>query len=222
MVFSQEWDRVYRENRQMAVWPWSDMVSYVMRYARPEGRSFRVLELGCGAGANIPFFKDLGVDYCGIEGSDFMVRNLADTHADLKDRIVCCDFTVEIPFEGRFDLVVDRSSLTHNTTERIKDCLNLLHKRLKKGGKFIGIDWFSTKHTDYPKGKKVHGDAYSRTGFKDGQFAKVGIVHFSDKKHMMDLFSKFKLVMLEHKITKREIPQDNHMFAAWNLVAEKR
>ena len=34
-----------------------------MRYAQPRTNKFKVVELGCGAGANIPFFLSLGVGY---------------------------------------------------------------------------------------------------------------------------------------------------------------
>ena len=57
MNFSKEWEERYRENTHLSVWPWSNLISYVMRYARPENKDFSVLELGCGAGANIPFFS---------------------------------------------------------------------------------------------------------------------------------------------------------------------
>ena len=58
MSFSNEWDESYKKNTHLSIWPWSDLVSYVMRYARPENpKNCNVLELGCGAGANIDFFK---------------------------------------------------------------------------------------------------------------------------------------------------------------------
>src|SRR4029077_14742021 len=57
MGFSKEWDDCYRRGGQAIKWPWSDVISLVMRHARPTGSEFRVLELGCGSGANIPFFE---------------------------------------------------------------------------------------------------------------------------------------------------------------------
>ncbi|MFC1621644.1 class I SAM-dependent methyltransferase [Candidatus Omnitrophota bacterium] len=221
MVFSKEWDSVYKENKNMSIWPWSDLIGYVMRYSRPTGPPFRVLELGCGAGANIPFFEHLKVNYYAIEGSAFIVERLKESFFDLKDNIICGDFTLEIPFTGEFDLIIDRSSLTHNTTELIRRCLDNVHNKLKPGGKYIGIDWFSTAHSDYQKGKGIPEDAvFSKAGYRDGQFADVGIVHFSDKTHILDLFNRFNISMLEHKVYKREVPQ-GHVSAAWNLVAEK-
>ncbi|MGN5030804.1 hypothetical protein ACTFBV_20625 [Aeromonas rivipollensis] len=56
MAFSNEWDEQYKNNHHMSIWPWSDLVSSIYRYANPKNGYKRVLELGCGAGANIPLF----------------------------------------------------------------------------------------------------------------------------------------------------------------------
>ena len=74
MTFSLEWDERYSSNTQMSIWPWSDLVSYVIRYAKPARKQIRVLELGCGAGANIPFFLAQGFKYYGIEGSNTIIK----------------------------------------------------------------------------------------------------------------------------------------------------
>src|SRR3990172_2305781 len=116
MTFSKEWDYRYKENTNMSTWPWSDLVSYVKRYVHLTKNS-RVLELGCGAGANIPFFLSLGVKYYSIEGSAIMVNKLKKKFPNLQENIVVGDFTQNIPFSKSFDLVIDRSSLTHNTTK---------------------------------------------------------------------------------------------------------
>ena len=221
MNFSSEWDGRYKASTHLSIWPWSDLVGYVMRYARPSGTGYRVLELGCGAGANIPFFQALNVEYCGIEGSPTIVEALKQRLPALKDSIVAADFTLDIPFSGNFDLVVDRSSLTHNTTAAIMQCLDMVATRLKPGGMFIGIDWFSKAYSEFPNGKDG-GDNYTRTDYCLGPFANVGRVHFSDRAHLTELFSKFDLIVLEHKQIKREIPDDGWEFASWNFVAKLR
>lgn len=220
MSFSQEWDERYRENTQLSIWPWSDMVSCVMRYARPNSAQFKVLELGCGAGANIPFFQYLGVQYYAIEGSSTIVERLWKRFPEFKGKIIAGDFTKNISFAEQFDLVVDRSSLTHNTTAAIRTCLSQVYDRLKNGGKYIGIDWFSIGHSDYQQGA-IAEDVYTRKGYTEGQFANIGRVHFSDKPHLEELFANFVIERLEHKIVHREIPADKHVFASWNLVARK-
>ena len=217
MTFSKEWNKRYEKHSDMSIWPWSDLVSYVMRYSH-SNKKLRVLEIGCGAGANIPFFLSLGYKYYGIEGSAIIIDKLKRRFPIIKKNIVTGDFTSEIPFDGKFDLVIDRSSLTHNTTEGIKKCLDLVYDKMKNDSKYIGIDWFSTSHQDYSRAIKV--DKYTRSGYTKGQFANVGIVHFSNKSHLKKLFKKFEILALEHKIVISQIPEKKE-FASWNFVAKK-
>ncbi|PIR23350.1 MAG: methyltransferase type 11 [Deltaproteobacteria bacterium CG11_big_fil_rev_8_21_14_0_20_45_16] len=220
MSFCEEWDVTYQQGSQMSVWPWSDLVSLVMRYARPLSKEFRVLELGCGAGANIRFFRELGVQYYGIEGSSHIVEQLKKRFPELENQLVAGDFTKELFFEGDFDLIVDRSSLTHNPTIDIRECLNMAFDKMKSGAKFIGIDWFSMEHSDRHKGRPVDDD-YTYTDFSEGQFSGIGKVHFSDAEHLKDVFKRFNILHLEQKIYQRVIPKTELKFASWNLVAEK-
>ena len=220
VTFSTQWDSVYVNQGQMSIWPWSDLVSMVMRYARPTGPSYRVLELGCGAGANIPFFLSHRVDYHAIEGSPHMVARLKQQYPQVADRLIACDFTREIPFAGPFDLIVDRSSLTHNSTESIRQCLGLAFDRLNPGGAFVGIDWFSIQHSEMRYGEMVD-DEHTRNNFSKGQFENVGKVHFSDETHLRFLLSAFDIEVMEHKTVEKREPADGGRFAAWNFLAVK-
>lgn len=220
MSFSIEWDERYKENTHMSIWPWSDLVTYVMRYARPIDKNYKVLEIGCGAGANISFFQALGVEYYAIEGSQTIVESLHKKYPELRQNIVVGDFTNNLIFADQFDLIVDRASLTHNTTISIKNSLSLIYNSLKFGGKYIGIDWFSTEHSEYLNGDQI-GDIFLRSNYIKGQFANLGKIHFSDKVHLQELFSNFRFEILEHKIVKREIPENEYVFAAWNFVVVK-
>ena len=141
-------------------------------------------------------------------------------HNKLKNNLFSGDFTHEILFTKKFDLIVDRSSLTHNSIMDIKNCLQLIHKKLKTNGKFIGIDWFSTNHFEYRNGNKT-SDPFTKNNFKTGQFKKVGNVHFSNKKHLLNLFENFKIEILDEKIVKRKIPNNKENFAVWNIVVKK-
>jgi SAM-dependent methyltransferase len=223
MPFSSEWEDVYRLGEQNATWPWSDLVSYVMRYAYPDRRPFRVLELGFGAGANIPLFLGLGADYSGTEGSSTAVERARARFANAGNfRVARCDFTVTIPFAGPFDLVVDRSSLTHNTSAAIRSCLRQLHGLMRHGGKLIGIDWFSTVHGDATLGVQLE-DRYTRKDLTTARFHNVGTVHFSDEGHLTDLLGEAGLVLerLEHKRSDIVLPHGETPMAWWNFVAVK-
>jgi SAM-dependent methyltransferase len=222
MGFSPEWEQRYAENTHLSVWPWSDLVSLVYRHCKAiiaQGRG-RVLELGCGAGANIPLFRSLGMDYYAIEGSPTITKQLHIRYPDLADQIVVGDFTLVQPFPVDFDLVVDRGSLTANCSSSIVGALRLVKASLKSNGVFIGSDFFSTNHSDSLAGVQCD-DQYTRTEIKEGHLAGTGKVHFSDERHLRELFSDFKVVFLEEKVTRRYEPVDGHQFASWNIVARK-
>jgi SAM-dependent methyltransferase len=221
MGFSSEWELCYAENTHLSVWPWSDVVSLVHRHCKPSiAVGGRVLELGCGAGANMPLFRALGMDYYAIEGSPTIVRQLHQRYPDLAEKILVGDFTLEQPFGRDFDLVIDRASLTHNGTTSIRDALKIVFDSLKLGGIFIGSDWFSKNHDDFSVGE-IGEDEFTRKNHTKGQFTGVGKVHFSDESHLRDLFSSFEIVFMEEKLARRCEPRDNHQFASWNIVARK-
>lgn len=221
MSFSVEWDRRYAEGTHLSIWPWSDLVSLTMRYARAQARG-RVLELGCGAGANIPFFLSLGADYHAVEGSETIVKKLRERYPQLAGRIVAGDFTRSLPFDGAFDLVVDRGALTHNTTAAIRNALELAGARMKPGARYIGTDWFSTEDSDFAAGRNA-GDANTRDGYDEGKLAGTGRVHFSDQAHLGELFRSFSIVAMEHKTVRQAASsQAGRVLAVWNLVAERR
>jgi len=222
MSFSTEWEERYAANTHLSVWPWSDVVSLVHRHCKPviSAGGGRVLELGCGAGANIPLFCALNIDYYAVEGSPTIVRQLHERYPDRVKNIVCSDFTMDQPFAAGFDLVVDRAALTHNNTASIKNALQIAFDALAPGGTFIGVDWFSTNYSDFSMGDTVD-DAFTKTNIATGSFSGVGKVHFSDETHLRDLFSQFEIIFLEEKLTRRLEPPDQHQFASWNIVARK-
>lgn len=218
-MYSREWDDLYRAHRHMSRWPWTDLVALVSRYARPEEGFRRVLELGCGVGANIPFFVDLGVDYYAIEGSPTAVALIHDRFPRLRNRVVAGDYTLDLPFQGPFDLIVDRSSLTCNRSESISRCLALLDPLLRDGGRFIAVDWFSVRHADYPLGEDA-GDGYTRRNMSGG-FAGTGDVHFFDREHLLAFFQGYRFLDLQHKTLADSLAGEARETATWNFVAER-
>jgi hypothetical protein len=155
-----------------------------------------------------------------MEGSESMVRRLRDRFPALGKTIAAADFTVEHVFAPGFDLIVDRASLTHNSTSAIENGLRLTWEALKPGAYFIGVDWFSTQYSEFERGDE-DVDEYTRTNYPDGPFAGVGRVHFSDLAHLRALFSQFEVILLEEKVIRRAVPDSRSQFASWNVVVRK-
>ena len=92
MGFSEEWETLYQQNEQNSVWPWSNLVSLAHRYGNLH-ENMRVLELGCGAGANIPFFVSQKAEYYGIDGSQTVVERLQKRFEKQTVHVMAADFT---------------------------------------------------------------------------------------------------------------------------------
>lgn len=221
MTFSNEWDGIYRKKEQMSSWPWSDLISLVHRHCDLLiSNKGNVLELGCGAGANIPFFKALGVNYFGIDGSEAVINHVKERHPELQQQIICEDFTAIYPFDTKFDLIFDRAALTHNNCKAIQRTLDTARKFLNYGGIYIGVDYFSSKHSDFSNGYQID-DLFTRNGYVDGQFIGCGKVHFFDELHIRELFTEYEIVYLSEKVVHELEPKGRNQFASWNIVARK-
>jgi Methyltransferase domain len=220
MAYSKQWDTVYAQGSNLSIWPWSDLVSYVYRYAPINSSDTKVLEIGFGAGANIPFFRTLGVCYFGIEGSDAIASKVRERYPDWSSNLITGDF-IEHRYEDTYDLIVDRSSMTHNDTSAILRGLRNISDVMADDARYIGIDWFSTVHSGFSRGEVV--DEHTKCNIADGQFQGVGKVHFSDERHLIELFlaSGMRITRLEHKEFRSMVPVTGQVFASWNLVAEK-
>lgn len=221
MGFSTEWDEMYKAGMQNSIWPWSEVVSHVNRYFRGDKHGLRVLELGCGAGANIPFFVSVGAEYYGIEGSITEVEMLQKRFCQDGVTVKQGDFTLSLPFEGEFDLVLDRAALMHNATEDIEKAIALAYGKLKKGGYFFGFDWPSENYEVFTDENEIYDviDANTKV-FHSGYYNGLGRVHYSDSEHIRKLFERMEIVEMYEKLEKHMLPQEKRT-ARWSFVARK-
>ena len=220
MNFSTEWENIYQLNHHNSVWPWTDIISLVMNFTKDLDSKSKILEIGCGAGANVMFFESLDVKYYGIDGSQTIVSSLKERFKDSKNEFYCCDFTKTLHFDGPFDLIIDRGGLTHNSDNNIRKALKLCFDALKVGGKIISVDMFSDNHYGRKSGVSVE-DEYTQTNIKEGSLAKTGHVHFSDEQNIRDLYNAWNINFLQHKHVKQHHPETAYDMAFWNLVATK-
>lgn len=223
MTFSKEWEEQFKSGGHFSLYPWSDLVTLVMRHANPKNYNHRprALELGPGVGANISFFLDKGFDYHAVEGSETAVKHIRERYGD-SVKVEVGDFTKSIPFEaGTFDLVADRGAITHNDTEGIKGAISLADQMLVSKGIFIVVDWFSTRHPLFQYGTEL--EPGTKTEIPYGTLKDVGKVHFFTEDELGSLFSKdFDILYLAHKTYETLMPDRESGVAFYNLVARKK
>jgi len=216
--FCQEWDVAYQNETHQSKWPWASLISLVYQYINLSEKNLEILELGCGYGANIPFFDSLDINYFAVDGSEYVVNDLKKRFPHLSQNIKAADFSRELPFGQKFDCIFDRSAVGCNDTKAIENTIKLIENHLKDGGLYIGVDWFSSEHSEYLNDKGIVVDSFTKENFPDGPFHKVGKVHFSTQEHIERLFKNFSFLRLDHKKTLTIIPQDTLNSTVWDFV----
>lgn len=202
MTFSREWNTAHKNGqRGLGDTGISAQLGLLLQNFIGHLPGQRLLDLGCGTGKAAQVLVPAGVDYHGIDGRDWAVE-MAQKEVP-EGKFACTDFTHEQPFEGEFDVVMDRASVPHNDLPGIRRCVNLIWRSLKPGGLYISSDWFSSHHSEVWRGEVV--DDMTRTNYPDGQFQGVGRVHFSSEQELLRLFEPFERCWLEERITRRPL-----------------
>ena len=224
--WSPEWEiNRFSQGKRAAKYVWSDVVTLTFRYllgpkAEVPRSQIRVLELGCGAGANLLFFAREGLDVTGIDASPSAIRLAAGTLATNghSAALEVGDFANALPFpDASFDLVLDRATLTHNVLGVIEDTVGEVHRVLKPGGILLIVDFFSTAHPHAEMGKEVEPNTH--TGIPVGMFQDIGNVHFTTGEELRDLLSQFTVLHMEHKVYSCMVPDAAEGTAQYNVVA---
>ena len=216
-MFSKKWEKTYKENKQISVWPWSDLITLVSRYVLNKKKIKNVLEIGSGAGANIRFFYEKKIDYYGIEGSKSAVKIIIKRFPKLRKNIYLGDFTKKIPFKNKFDLIIDRGSLTHVDHIHLENTLTNIKRSLKKNGYLICVDWFSKKDSSC-KIKSSNKKNYKIANIKKGNLKNVGVTTFSSFENIKKLTKKWKLIYCEEKTKEVLLPKNKETRASFSFV----
>ena len=118
----KHWNNIYYKNKHLSQWPWTEVISLCNRYCKKQiyNKTNKILELGFGAGANIPFFLKKPIKYYGVEGSKVIFLKIKKKYKKIKKNILNKNFNEEIFPNLKFDLILDRASVTHNDKKNIK------------------------------------------------------------------------------------------------------
>jgi len=119
MTWDSVWEEIHK-SREWGKYPSEPLVRFVASnfLKMQTGKTLRMLEIGCGTGANLWFLAREGIETFGIEGSAFAVkkaRERLDREApDWRGCITEGDI-IDLPFDAEFfDAVIDVEAVTHN------------------------------------------------------------------------------------------------------------
>lgn len=194
------WDMFY-QNKTGNQYPEAHIVRFIAcnYYGVKDRSKINILDLGCGAGPHLWYLAREGFNVYGIDGSQTAIdkaKNRLDKDG-LKCDLLAADF-LNLPYKGEsMDAVIDAASIQHNAMESIKIIILEILRVLKEGGKYFGT--LIAEHKDL-------SDASFKT-------------HFSSKKEIHGLFSKFKNVKIDYS----QYSEDNQekYIKFWLVEAQK-
>jgi len=206
-VASSEWEtQIYAKGRQINRWPFSDLVSDVMRLSAIADRPMvSVLELGCGTGNNVWFLLDCGFEVSGIDIAPTAIaiaresiRALGFEEPDLR-----VGHIAELPWQAdQFDLVIDRGTLSQVTLDEMGKTIAEVRRVLKPGGMFLSYNLFGMNNSGRHFG--VEGAPRSYTSFSAGRFfSKTPMTTFLDAPLVYEMWQPLRIVeLLRHEVSK--------------------
>lgn len=190
--YTGHWDEKFR-TRAWGRYPPEDLVRFMGRNWRDANKaSVKVLEVGCGPGANLWFMHREGFAVHGIDVSPSAIgiarARIAHENAGIPAQAP--DLRVgnfsSLPWpDAHFDAAVDIFALYANTASVIRATLAEIARVLKPGALFYSKLW-GTGCTGYGTGRQLEPGTYD--DIPEGPCKSMGVSHFFTREEIAPMF----------------------------------
>lgn len=171
------WEEIHR-TRKWGAYPPEHVIRFAARnfYGAADRSGVKILDFGCGQGANTWYLAREGFDVYAFDGSESAVEK---AEAQLSSQGLNAHFRIadgiDTGYENDFfDAVIDNVCIYSNTMKNIKIMYSSILNMLKPGGKLLTVV-FGEDLFGYGTGKLIEPGTY--TDIKEGSLADRGTVH---------------------------------------------
>lgn len=223
-MWNAGWDVIFRD-REWGKYPPEELVRFIARnfYSTPDRKAVKILEVGCGPGANLWYLSREGFSVYGMDGSQVALEKARNRLAGegLEVQLHCGDI-LSLPFPSDFfDCVIDIECLYANTAADTRRILEAIHRVLKSGGLFFSKTFMTGTYGD-GLGVRVEGERNTFSELQEGAFHKgYGVVRFTDEQDIQTLYGeRFAVQSVDHLI--RSDQNRGHEVREWLIVCRKQ
>jgi 2-polyprenyl-3-methyl-5-hydroxy-6-metoxy-1,4-benzoquinol methylase len=220
MVWDPVWENIFRK-QAWGKYPAEDLIRFIARnfYAVPDRSQVKILEVGCGPGANLWYMAREGFTVYGIDGSETAIKEAqARLDAEVNEwqgEVIVGDL-LNLPYEDAFfDAVIDNEAIYSNSYEDAKQIYNNIYRVLKTNGKLF-VRTFATGSYGDGTGLNVGHRAYN---VAEGPMLNKGYSRFTDAEDIQDLFMNY--VILEKELITRTVENMTHKIKEFIIIAQK-
>jgi len=220
------WDPVWEQIHCSLHWgryPPEELIRFVARnyFSAPDRWQVRILELGCGAGANLWFLAREQFEAYGIDGSKTAIANAEGyLKADcLQANLQVGDIIALDQFypPAHFDAVIDVASLQHNKIPAVQTALGHALTCLKAGGRIFSMMVATGSYGD-KCGREIEPGTFMDV--IEGPNRARGLCHFFTEEEIFRLFNRFSEVQVEYSA--RSLDSRQHWYNHWVIEGVKR
>ena len=193
-MWNEGWDDLFAR-KKWGSYPSEDLVRYMLRkYPLAEmRRGTRVLEIGCGTGANLCFLAEEGFSVSAIDGSKVALEQASKllSKKNYSVELLNGDAT-KLPWEDNyFDVVVDIECIYSNSFSESKKIIAECQRVMKRPGSFFS-KCFASGTSGEGSGKRLENEINTWTDVTAGFFNKgYGIIRFTSELEIRELYSGF-------------------------------
>ncbi|KOR32309.1 hypothetical protein TI05_08065 [Achromatium sp. WMS3] len=189
------WENVF-SSQQWGKYPAESLISFIARnfYSKTRNK-IKILEIGCGPGANVWYLCREGYDVYAIEGSKTAIKQALQRlkEENLKANIRIGDF-ITLPYDDNsFDAVIDVEALYSNSKSHTKKILSEVSRVLKTDGLF-----YSRTFSDemYIGDNYTQCDSLEYKDIKNGPLEGKGFVRLSNYESINNIYNIEELKVL--------------------------
>jgi ubiquinone/menaquinone biosynthesis C-methylase UbiE len=188
--YLEVWEKIF-SRKEWGEYPPEDLIRFVKRNSKDTLP--RILEIGCGPGANLPFLAKHATLLGGVDFSQTAIslaKQRMARFSDLNLPIIdlrCGDLTVLPWNDSMFDMVVDIFALYANPTVKIRQALREVARVLYPGGLMYSkvwsasnIDFYELGHPELEKGTFSNSQV--------GPCANMGVSHYFESAEIEELW----------------------------------
>lgn len=221
MSFDPVWETIF-STREWGRYPPEELIRFVARsfYAAPRREDVRILELGCGPGANLWYLAREGFAAYGIDGSPTAIERARERLAaeGLGAELAVGDFT---ELEGRyepasFDAVVDVAAVQCNRAAEVERCLAQAAGLLRPGGRVFSMLVAAGSWGD-GLGREVEPGTYA--DIAEGPLQGTGVCRFFTLDEVDRLFAPFAHVEIDW--SERSLENRRHTYRHWVVTGTR-
>ena len=177
--WDSNWEKIFKA-QEWGKYPSENLIQFVARNFYKKNRAeVKLLEVGCGTGANIWYMSREGFNVSGIDGSDTAIKIAQERmkNENLNARLIVGDI-ISLPFDNmEFDAIIDNECLYSNNEQNSIRVLSEINRVLKNEGLFYS----RTFSKEMFIGEKLNEQIFEYNNISDGPLKDKGFVRLINK-----------------------------------------